>query len=254
MYLCFIDESNTPPRAFKKGTARYFVIAGLIVHEAQWHGLRDDVQKLRNRLRYQVRGEIKWRYFGPDNDDPENSLAHLAPEVRYEFRRELYDIILRRKSIKIVACVASVETAYSTSYVKNAEALYRFTYKAVSERFQYFLQDTTYGHGEQQLGIIVADQRGRSQDELLRKEHHGLVDQERIFTSKYKNYVETIFLTPSHLSVGIQLADMVAGAIGRAFNSNDPTCFEHIKPAFRAAPDGTIDGYGLAKFPKKGWK
>jgi hypothetical protein len=156
--------------------------------------------------------------------------------------------------VKIVACVASVEAAYATDYVTDEDDLYRYTYKPVSERFQYFLQDMSHAHGDQQLGIIVADQRGRTQDDLLRSEHHWLVDEQGIFTSKYRNYVETIFLTPSHLSVGIQLADMVAGAIGRSFNSGDQACFELIKPSIRARPNGKIEGYGLVKFPTKGWK
>lgn len=176
MHLCFIDESGSPPKPKKADRVRYFVIAGVIMHEAQWQRVASEIAKLRERHDFQVRGEIKWRYFGSGNDDKDNSVRHLTQEKRDEFRKEFFDVIVRRKSIKIVCCVASCVAAYGTAYVKNEEDLYRYTYKPVSERFQYYLQDVSRVVGDMQLGIIVADHRGKQQDELMRKNHHNLVD------------------------------------------------------------------------------
>lgn len=254
MHLCFIDESGTPPKPSKTDRVRYFVIAGVIMHETQWQGIAAEIKRLRSRLDFQVRGEIKWRYFGPENTDADNSVSHLSLEKRDEFRSELFSVITRRKSVKIVACVASTKSAYKTAYVNNQEDLYRYTYKPVSERFQYHLQDMSRSVGDTQLGIIVADHRGKQQDELLRKHHHGLIDREGLFVSDYKNYVETVFLTPSHLSVGIQLADMVAGAIGRAFNTSEERFMAQLKPSFRTSDAGKLEGFGLVKFPKHSWE
>lgn len=253
MHLCFIDESGTPPKPGKVTRRNYFVIAGVIMHEAQWHRIAAEVKRLRERPDFNVRGEIKWRYFGPGNTDPDNSVAHLPQVKRDEFRHELFRIITRRKSVKIIACVASASAAYQLPYVNDEEELYRYTYKCVSERFQYYLQDVSRIVGDQQLGIVVADHRGKKQDDTLRVHHHGLVDQQSLFASTYANFVETIFLTPSHHSVGIQLADMVAGAVGRAFNTSDQSYFGNLRTSFRADNNGNIEGYGLVKFPKTGW-
>ena len=68
--------------------------------------------------------------------------------------------------------------------------------------------------------------------------------------SSYKNYIETIFMTPSHHSVGIQLADLVAGAIGRKFILDDDTYYNKIINSFRRSPNGSIEGYGLVRMPK----
>ena len=87
----------------------------------------------------------------------------------------------------------------------------------------------------------------------MRRHHHILVDEEGPFASNYENYVETIFLTPSHLSVGIQLADMIAGAIGRAFNSAETRFMDSLHSSFRAKSNGDINGFGLVKFPTAGW-
>lgn len=248
-----MDESGSPPKEINAERRRFFVIAGLIMHESQWHGVAEEVQQLKTRPEFGITGEIKWRYFGPDNTDQDNSVTHLDQEARDEFRTKLFEIITKRKSIKIVACAADAIAAYKTSYVNDPQDLYHYTYKPVSERFQYHLQDLSRSVGDKQLGIMIADPRGKRQDESLRKEHHRLVDYDSPFVSQYDNYVETIFLTPSHLSVGIQLSDMVAGAIGRALNSRDLKFAKQIKSAFRCQPNGNIEGFGFVRFPKQGW-
>lgn len=254
MYLCFIDESGTPPKPGQQGRPPYFVIGGLIVHEAQWQDIADELKQLKSRDEFKVRGEIKWRYFAMSNADPANTVAHLDQEKRDEFRKALYGIITKRKAVKIIACVASVAVAYQQDYVNTQEDLYHFTYKPVSERFQYFLQDMERTVGSKQLGIMVADHRGKSQDDALRYQHHRLIEADAPVFSTYGNYVETLFLTPSHNSVGIQLADMVAGAIGRRFNSDDSLYFDLIEPSLRRSPAGKVEGFGLVKFPMHGWQ
>lgn len=69
--------------------------------------------------------------------------------------------------------------------------------------------------------------------------------------SIYKNLIEGVFIAPSHLSVGIQLSDMVAGAVYRKFARQDSRFFDLIKTSFRKNNLGEIDGYGLIRWPKK---
>lgn len=253
MFLCFIDESQTPPNPGQANRPPYFIISGIIINEAQWHDIAGEFKSLKAKLEYNIRGEIKWRFFGPTNQDAHNSVAHLDQEHRDSFRNEMYDILIKRKAVKIISCIASVAAAYQTDYVNSQEDLYHYTYKCVSERFQYFLQDMERTAGSKQLGLIVADHRGKRQDEALQRRHHALIDQNAPMFSQYPNYIETLFLTPSHNSVGIQFADMVAGAVGRKFNANDDHFYNRIEPAFRKSPAGNVNGYGIVKFPTQGW-
>src|ERR1700733_5441435 len=121
MHLCFIDESGSPPSEKQTERVRYFVIAGLIMHEAQWHGVFQDINKLRQKPRFSVSGEIKWRYFGPDNTDKDNSVRHLNQAARDAFRLELFSIVTKRKSLRIVSCVANTQLAYQKGYVKTPD-------------------------------------------------------------------------------------------------------------------------------------
>lgn len=247
MQMLFIDESGTPPSLERQDRgSRYFVIAGVVVPEDQWHKLRDQLMGM--KIRRKLRGEIKWRHFAPQNEDKTNPMRECSAEERGEVRDEILSMIANNKALRIIACVTSVAAAYETGFISGPEDIYHGTYKPVSERFQYHLQETN------SLGIIISDHRGGQDDKRLRLHHQKLLHSSAEFTSNYGNLVESLFFQPSNLSVGIQLADMVAGSVWRAHEKDDARFLDRLTPAFRQSRSGRIEGYGLVKFPKKGWK
>jgi Protein of unknown function (DUF3800) len=250
MHILFVDESGTPPNP-SSHKSKYFVIAGTIIPEQVWHRIRDALLGLKARRK--IRGEFKWRYFSPDNDDVRNPMRKCSQEERNDIRTEICKIICSEKSIKCLACVACIESAYAFSSVDNRDDLYAGTYKPVSERFQYYLQDLSRIVGRDEFGIIVADHRGINDDQRFRGHHEKLLHSSSEFTSNYKNLIESLFVHPSDLSVGIQLADLVAGAVWRKFEKNDDRWFQLLEPAFRCSTSGKVEGYGLVKYPKTGW-
>lgn len=251
MHLCFVDESGTPAKPDRE-KPRFFVIAGLVIPEDRWRKCSDKLNGLKRQLQY--RGELKWRFFAPANDDADNPMREWQVQQRNHFREQAFKIITSDRSIQIVAGVSEAKSAYSLRGVDKPNDIYFRTYKVVTERFQYLLQDITRTSGRTTHGIIVADHRGKGDDEAMRTQHHRLVETDGQFTSNYANLIEGLFLTPSHMSIGIQLADLVAGAVWRRFESNDSYWFDQISGSFRQARDGTIDGWGIARFPKYGWQ
>lgn len=251
MHLLFVDESGTPPKPTDK-TRAYFVIAGLVIPEDRWIGLREKLVGLKRASGY--RGEVKWRFFAPKNNDTDNPMVGWEQARKNEFRDKVFSIITETKSCKIIACASESTTAYGLGNVNGQDDLYFRTYKPVTERFQYLLQDITRTSGRDTFGLIVADHRGKGDDDSMRQRHERLVRESGQYTSQYSNFIESLFFAPSHLSVGIQLVDMVAGAIWRAQAHNDMTWFERLRPSFRASATGQIDGFGIARFPKAGWK
>jgi hypothetical protein len=251
MHLFFVDESGTPPKANVQ-YPRYFVMAGIVIPEANWSGVRDD--HLGMKLRRGVRGELKWRYFAPGNDDAKNPMRKLAQDQRDEIRHELFGIIAKpRHRITSIAAVCSAAAAYEIASVDTQEAIYHLTYKVLSERFQYYLQDiSTRSNAE--FGIIVCDHRGAQDDKRLRAHHQMLTYASGGFTSTYANLVESLFLQPSHQSIGIQLADLVAGAVWRKFERDDGRFYDLIEPTLRRSSRGQVAGYGVVKVPKTGWR
>jgi hypothetical protein len=74
------------------------------------------------------------------------------------------------------------------------------------------------------------------------------------FTSQYKHLVESLFFQPSEISVGVQFADLVAGAVWRKFEKGDDYWYKKLEPSLRTSHGGSIDGYGIIKCPKATWK
>lgn len=250
MHLLFVDESGTPPKP-ESPNQGYFVIAGLVIPEDRWSGIRDKLVGLKRATGY--RGELKWRFFAPNNSDEENPMLDWQQDDKNSFRDSVFKIITDTKSCKIVACSSESLTSYALANVNTQSDLYFRTYKPVTERFQYLLQDITRASGSDTMGLIVADHRGRGDDENMRIQHERLIRETGKYTSNYANFIEGLFFAPSHLSIGIQLVDMVAGAIWRAQAYGDRTWYDRLRPSFRQSPAGRIDGWGLVRFPKAGW-
>lgn len=242
LYFLFLDESGTPPNS-DKAEGKYLVIGGVIIPEGAWHGVAKDFAKATAN----VLGELKWKYFGTGNK--ENSLSHLEPAEKEQVRTDVFRAITSRKAVKLICCVTSVEAAYKRPTIVNQDDVYHLTYKGVTERFQYFLQDAQRVTGQPQFGIVVSDHRMSNDDAKLRKRHHELLEGSDNFVSNYANVIETIFFSPSDASVGLQLADMVAGAVHRSFQAGENRFAEAIKGSFRTSPQGKIAGFGLVRMP-----
>ena len=250
MYLLMIDESGTPRKPDKE-YPRYFVIAGVIIPAHKWSIVRDAVQGM--KIRYGIRGEMKWRYFSPSNNDDRNPMRKLDQIQRDAIRSALYGIISGTGKITCLASVCSAQAAYAMPSVSGQADIYHLTYKVITERFQYFLQEQPLVGGQKPTGIIVSDHRGAQDDAKLRAHHQMLLHASGGTTSQYKNLVESLFLQPSHQSIGIQLADMVAGAVWRKYERNDDQFYTQIAKSFRKSRTGVVTGYGIAHVPKAGW-
>ena len=167
-------------------------------------------------------------------------------------RTQLYEVIKHYKLIHLICVVTNTVKAYELGYIKTGDDLYWYSYKQLTERFQYYMQDLERVVGQKLNGMVVCDHRGPKDDARLRELHHKLMNGKSGVISAYGNMVEGLFIAPSHLSVGIQFADMVAGAVYRAFSTTDQRFADQITSAFSSSPAGKIEGYGVVKFPK-GW-
>jgi hypothetical protein len=244
MHMLFIDESGALNPKNKTQPNSIFVLGGVIIPEDQWLHISKELTLLKDS--YEIEGEIKWRYFASNR---EGGIQHLDYKRKEEVRTKIYSIVAKYKSVKIISAVVDVNKAYELAHVKDQNALYWIAYKQVIERFQYHLQDLGRLIGSKINGIVICDHRSNKDDSLLRSLHNKLLSGEKFNQSTYENLIEGVFLAPSHLSVGIQIADMVGGAIYRKYNALDDRFFNQIKGAIRER-NGNIDGYGIVHWPK----
>lgn len=250
MQLFFIDESGTIPPKDKINGVDFFTLGGIVIPEDLWHELDKEFAALKNR--FNIIGEIKWRYFSPQKPGATpHSFSHLTPQQKEELRHAIYNLVTKFKSIRLICALVDAQSAYKFNYVLNDHDLYWYAYKQMTERFQYYLQDLSRIVGSKINGIIVCDHRQPKDDHQLRHLHQKLLIGSKKHFSIYENLIEGVFIAPSHLSVGIQFADMVAGAIYRNFVRKDPRYFDLIKSSFRTGANGQIEGYGLVRWPRR---
>lgn len=250
MQLFFIDESGTIPPKGKNNGVDFFTLGGIIIPEDHWHEIDKELAILKTN--YKVMGEIKWRYFSPQKSGAApHSLSHLNAEQKEELRLAIYQLLTKFKSIRLICAVIDIHSAYKLDYIKTYNDLYCYAYKLMTERFQYYLQDISRTVGSKINGIVICDHRQPQDDSQLRHLHQKLLTGSEKHFSVYRNLIEGVFLAPSHLSVGIQLADMVAGAVYRYFVRKDARYFNLIKGSFRKGENGQIEGFGLIRWPKK---
>jgi len=244
MHLLFIDESGSlPPKGKHKGDDR-FVLGGIIISEDTWFKIDSELRTLKRK--YSVAEEIKWRYFY-QSKDKQTPLSHLDEDQKERFRTDIFRIIARYKSIKIISAVADISQCYQKAYIRNDDELYWYAYKQLIERFQYYVQDLSKEAGGKMNGIVVCDHRERRQDKRLQDMHDRMLHGQGKFTSSFASIVEGVFIVPSHFSTGIQLADMVAGSIYRRFAKGDDRFFNQIAGRIRTAPNGRTCGYGIVE-------
>ncbi len=246
MHFLFLDESGDLKMPIE-GNRDYFVVGGVTIPAAQWHQIQKDFACVKNE--FNVHGELKWRYFGDRKG--QHAISHLDIPEKEALRKKVFDIVNKYQSIKIMCCVTDIHHACQKYSLKSINDLYYYTYKPVTERFQYYLQDLSRTIGSAEPGLVVCDQQSCGmRDGLLRDLHQRLLQVEGQNTSKYENMVEGLMLAPSHHSVGVQLADIVVGAVGRFFNRKDDRWFQLLEPSWRRNPKtGKKEGWGLVRFP-----
>lgn len=250
MHLYFIDDSGDPG-----GSTTHFVLGGVIIPGDQWHKLNDSFSSACEK--FKVQGEIKWRLFGqkPRPGDTENPISHLSYEEKDQLRKFLLESLVKFNSVKIIASVVHLPTIHSKYPGITAEDIYSMAYKPLTERFQYYLQDLSRSSGTTFNGILVCDHRNPRQDRLLRNFLQDLLKDNGRAPSRYFNLIETLFLAPSHQSIGLQFSDLVVGSILRFFEKGDEKWYRVISKSIRKHPyTGAIDGYGLVKIPNEVWQ
>ena len=115
-------------------------------------------------------------------------MAGYAYELRDQIRSEILRIIISVPSIRIIASIASVKAVFEMASINDADSVYALTYKTVTERFQYFLQDLSKQTGGSESGMVVSDHRSASNDRALRAHHQRLIGPQRVFTSKIHQF------------------------------------------------------------------
>jgi Protein of unknown function (DUF3800) len=224
MYILYLDDAGSVNNA----SDTHVVLAGVALFERQIHFLDQSLNLLAaeiepqepHRLEFHanhiLNGKRQWRRI-----DKAMRRRHLADGLRVidklRGNRALFGVVVEKAE------------------VSPRDAL-EYAFEQVCSRFDHFLDrrnrnlKKNEGHRKQR-GLLVLDKSTRETrlQELTREfRRNGRT------WGKLRNFVDVPFFVDSEATRAIQYADMVAYALWRKFEKNDPAFFEIIETAFDA--------------------
>jgi hypothetical protein len=210
MRLFFVDESGTAV----KGDTEFLVLGGVIIRGEDWVAIRDKLDRLKSSFGINANIEVKWRHVRHPGGS-RNPLRALSDGERTQFGRRMLGIVRETGAARVIGIVIDKAAAFLRPDITNAEELYKRSVTLAMERFQYYLRAT------RDVGIVVQDHRLPNQDARLRAFYRTLLTTGTRWT-RFPSIVESVFLTPSDFSTGIQLADFICGSIYASHCSAKP--------------------------------
>ncbi len=228
MRFLFLDESG------RIGQDDVFALGGVTVRAEDWHALREGWLAPLRAHGWPLDQEVKWHGIRTGAVPPA-----LADAV--------VDALSRAPFLAYVTLLDLEAGAELPEFFGTPEQTYGTALMFVTERFHHLLS------AEDELGLIVADSRHREDDASLRRYFGSLTESGTPYV-KLDRIVEGLFLGPSHLSIGLQCADLVV-SITAAAERRNPQARGYLKKLltrFAVHPaTGELEGVGLKRFPEQ---
>lgn len=252
MYFFYFDESGS--RDPSVGTAikpkdHLYVLLAVGMWDGQWRDFETAISGLKLELADYLRRDGKGRFELADCEVKSNWVRVPAErEKRSRFLHRLHSDDLTRltdtyfdqvaeRNMVILASV--IDKRFLRDYVTH-ETLHKMAYEFLLERIQNYMKQYHRRH----RALIVMDDTGKQLNSAVAMKHAWFQragNRNMVFPA----IVEYPFFTRSELSNGVQLADLLAYSVYRAFRHEefDYPYFERLLPHFYRRPDGTaLDG------------
>lgn len=254
MYFFYIDESGEKNPTVRKDEP--FVLLALSLYEGQWRKFEDEVNACKRQFIsniYQRTGirldladaEVRSSDIRiPANRNEHPFLKHLTAVELKDLSLLFYDQ-LEKRNFNLFATV--IDKSCLDDYM-DIDKLIKKSYELILERAENYLSTD---HPKQRA-IFVLDNTSKQLNRNLAMKHSYFQLHETTSGLKLKHIIEMPFFVESYLSNGVQLADLCAYNIYRAFlqENEDYEFFAKILPYFYSSKrtrDKKIDG--LKVFP-----
>lgn len=246
--LCFIDESGDHSLEVIDPEYPMFVLGGCIT----------EMDYYKKVITIEV-DNFKKHLFGT-----KDIILHTADIVRRRrefrkltdptFREQFYEEtnkLMQKLDYKIVACCIKKDD-HLKQYGIAAMDPYLLSLRVIAERFVYEVQT----HGKGTRGIIIAESRDETLDNMLRLAWMELRTSGTEYvtaTDIRENIEQDLKIRDKKKNIhGLQMADLIVSPIGRQVLGKPPKAdWNTIKNKFRKNAAGNYWGFGLVVLPKK---
>lgn len=203
-----------------------------------WQTLNDVYAATRAAFSIPEGEELKWanlmRKSGP--------AKHMDDAMVFDFIDTLTTSIDPAKFEAVVVTLFKDRIYQRKGYINNAQDIYNVAIRFALQRLQNHL-DERHGAGVNCPTLVIADSR-RGADNRLRRFVDGLIRDGDLWVDMRRSIIEGVMFQVSNYSVGIQIADMIAGATFQMEVRDDDKWFRLWEPLLRHSPGGRLSGWG----------
>ena len=252
MYFFYFDESGS--RDPSAGTAakpkdHLYVLLAIGMYEGQWRQFETAISGLKLELAGYLRRDGKGSFELADCEVKSNWVRiPVEREKRSPFLHGLHEDDLSHLVDTYVGQIAQRNTVIMASVIDkrflhdhiNHESLHMMAYEFLLERIQHYISEYHPKH----RALIVMDDTSRQLNRAVAMRHASF-QRAGIRNMAFPSIVEYPFFTRSELSNGVQLADLLAYSVYRAFKDEDFSYpyFERLLPNFYRRQEGVaLDG------------
>jgi hypothetical protein len=247
-FLFYVDESGSPQlqdRALREQP--FLVMAAVGIRMADWW----DFEKAFLAFAESIVPRDRWDPLTDPPSPPEIKGASVYKDAAFPeaLRNRLRSTRPTIIAVAIDKAAFSLQSAFGDPYTKAYEMLLERVDNWAKER--------------QEHSILVLDSRGRAQDARLRNLHVAF-QRRRTSQQPIRWCIEQPFMVTSALTAGVQMADVAAHVIYRAFRDakrhaergDDPLKafqderFLMVSACLRRSMSGRVWGYGLKLWPE----
>lgn len=236
----YLDESGDggwTPKYDGSSQSQYFIYAGVIVDGEQNHRFKQEFTELLNEYfsGWGVRQPEEIHY--ADIVHGNEKFRQLDAEERSDMRDDIFEIILDVQP-ELMGTVVD-KNRMKERYGRKANPPKRYGFRSTIDRFHKHLIEHDC------VGVVTMDMSDISFDRRLRElifdaQATGikLPGASSARDTTLPRLMDTVTISPSEMSIGIQIADVVAYQLHNYYNHGPPSHgYEALKPLFRS-PDG----------------
>jgi hypothetical protein len=228
VHLLFLDESGKPDD-------KAFAIGGAAIRADEWGVVRDRWRRALEEEGGPTDKEVKWHLI---------RTGIVPPAVADALFAVLADSPILC-SVVVLRPLAGRQVM--PRFFTDDDETYATGLMFLAERFQRFLSRA------EDYGAIVLDSRRPEADERMRRFFERLQREGTPYVT-LDRIVDSLMLSPSHHSLGLQVADLVVACTlaARRGQGDARRWFKQLEPRFAHHPDtGALEGVGLVTFPSQ---
>jgi hypothetical protein len=255
IYFAFSDEYGCYRQDRGRGFLRahpYYARATFTMPADEWKTLNTSFCALKRAYELPVDREIKWAYLWSirshwSRDEPVplgRDYSFLAGYDYNELKKFVQESLGLLNTLSSVRVVVTVTDNNACNRIRE-KYLYKMHLQEVMQRTQMDME----GH-ESNLCVMFVDPVSDEHDQTLRSAYSELYHEGDFV--RYTHIKDSLDIEYSHHSVGIQLADYVAGTFvgfARRYAASEEIFMGCVFPHLRRSPRGEVMGFGIREVP-----